>query len=71
MDFPEELKYSKEHVWVRVEGESAGAAEHIGSAIQRAAAADGKGFTDGDAAIQNQRCSIVHEEVYEQRHLRQ
>ena len=23
MDFPEELKYSKEHVWVRVEGESA------------------------------------------------
>jgi glycine cleavage system H protein len=23
MDFPEELKYSKEHVWVRVEGDSA------------------------------------------------
>ena len=23
MDFPEELKYSKEHVWVRVEGRSA------------------------------------------------
>ena len=23
MDFPEELKYSKEHVWVRVEGSSA------------------------------------------------
>ena len=23
MDFPEELKYSREHVWVRVEGESA------------------------------------------------
>ncbi len=23
MDFPEELKYSKEHVWVRVEGNSA------------------------------------------------
>lgn len=23
MDFPEELKYSKEHVWVRIEGESA------------------------------------------------
>lgn len=23
MDFPEELKYSKEHVWVRVEGERA------------------------------------------------
>lgn len=23
MDFPEELKYSKEHVWVRVEGKSA------------------------------------------------
>lgn len=23
MDFPEELKYSKEHVWVRVEGEKA------------------------------------------------
>jgi len=23
MDFPEELKYSKEHVWVRIEGDSA------------------------------------------------
>ncbi len=23
MDFPEELKYSKEHVWVRIEGRSA------------------------------------------------
>jgi glycine cleavage system H protein len=23
MDFPEELKYSKEHVWVRVEGDNA------------------------------------------------
>jgi glycine cleavage system H protein len=23
MDFPEELKYSKEHIWVRVEGEKA------------------------------------------------
>jgi glycine cleavage system H protein len=23
MDYPEELKYSKEHVWVRVEGDSA------------------------------------------------
>ena len=23
MDFPDELKYSKEHVWVRVEGDSA------------------------------------------------
>lgn len=23
MDFPEELRYSKEHVWVRVEGDSA------------------------------------------------
>jgi len=23
MDFPEELKYSKEHIWVRVEGDSA------------------------------------------------
>jgi glycine cleavage system H protein len=23
MDFPEELRYSREHVWVRVEGESA------------------------------------------------
>jgi glycine cleavage system H protein len=23
MDFPEELKYSREHVWVRVEGDSA------------------------------------------------
>jgi glycine cleavage system H protein len=23
MDFPEELKYSKEHVWVRIEGERA------------------------------------------------
>lgn len=23
MDFPEELKYSKEHVWVRIEGSSA------------------------------------------------
>ena len=23
MDFPEELKYSKEHIWVRVEGERA------------------------------------------------
>jgi len=23
MDFPEELKYSKEHVWVRLEGENA------------------------------------------------
>ena len=23
MDFPEELKYSKEHIWVRVEGNSA------------------------------------------------
>jgi len=23
MDFPEELKYSKEHIWVRVEGSSA------------------------------------------------
>jgi glycine cleavage system H protein len=23
MDFPEELKYSKEHIWVRIEGDSA------------------------------------------------
>jgi len=23
MDFPEELKYSKEHIWVRIEGKSA------------------------------------------------
>ncbi|NTV83981.1 MAG: glycine cleavage system protein GcvH [Bacteroidales bacterium] len=23
MDFPEELKYSKEHIWVRVEGDKA------------------------------------------------